>query len=223
MEIAAILKFSALDYPGKLSAVVFCQGCSLRCCYCHNPDFLDASLPGHVLHEEFLSFLESRVGLLEAIVFSGGEPLLQSDLKESIELVKGWGYVVGMHTSGIIPNSLKLVLPMLDWVGFDIKTRFELYENITNTPGSGNYAAESLDIILASGVNYEIRTTYDPRNITDTDLIDIARVLSARGVRKWIIQGCIIRGDAALTALPLPSQDTLSEIAIHVDVKLRRS
>ncbi|MDR1609704.1 MAG: anaerobic ribonucleoside-triphosphate reductase activating protein [Holosporales bacterium] len=223
MKIAAILKFSALDYPGKLSGVVFCQGCPLRCGYCHNPNFLDPSLSENVLHEEFLSFLKNRVGLLEAIVFSGGEPLLQPDLMESIKLAKDLGYSVGIHTSGIIPDALKSVLPMLDWVGLDVKTCFELYENITNTPGSGNYAAESLDIILASGVNYEARTTYDSRNITESDLINIARVLGSRGVHKWVIQECIIRGDEPPIPIPLPPQTVLSEIATYIHVELRRS
>ncbi|MDR2458967.1 MAG: anaerobic ribonucleoside-triphosphate reductase activating protein [Holosporales bacterium] len=223
MKIAAILKFSALDYPGKLSAVVFCQGCPLRCVYCHNQDFLDSSLSGNVSREEFLSFLKTRVGLLEAIVFSGGEPLLQPNLREAIESVKELGYAVGIHTSGVIPNALKVILPTLDWVGLDIKTCFESYKDITNVADSGKLVAESLSIILASWVNYEIRTTYDSRNITDADLISIAQSLGERGVRRWIIQECIIRDDTRLTHLPLPSQDILSKIATYVNVELRRS
>jgi pyruvate formate lyase activating enzyme len=223
MKIAAILRFSALDYPGKLSAVVFCQGCPLRCAYCHNQDFLDPSVSGSVSHESFLSFLTSRTGLLEAIVFSGGEPLLQQDLKELIELTKEFGYAVGIHTSGIIPNALESILPMLDWIGFDMKTRFESYENITSVPDSGKRAAESLNIILSSGIDYEVRTTYDSRNITDLDLVDMARTLSRYNVCKWIIQECIIRDGTHSIHLPLPPQNTLSKIATYVDVELRRS
>jgi pyruvate formate lyase activating enzyme len=221
MKIAAILKFSTLDYPGKLSSVVFCQGCALRCKYCHNPKFLDPSLPGSITTEELLSFLESRIGFLEAVVFSGGEPLLQSDLEQVINAVKSLGYFVGLHTSGICPDEFKQVLPLLDWVGFDIKTCFDSYENITQTLGSGEKASESFEYLLNSGITYEVRTTYDPRNITDTDMINIAKFLKQNGVSRWVIQECITRDNGVTEHLSLPHQIILTDIGMYINVEMR--
>jgi pyruvate formate lyase activating enzyme len=223
MKIAAILKFSTLDYPGKLSCVVFCQGCPLRCCYCHNADFLDPLQPEKVSIETFISFLKNRIGLLDAVVFSGGEPLLQQDLGALIDISKSLGYLVGLHTSGAAPSALKIILPTLNWIGFDLKTSIESYENITRTKDSGKNAVESLDLILTSGINYEVRTTYDSRNISEPDLINIAKFLSKRGVSRWTIQECIIRDGAHSTRLPLPSQDAISETSTFINVNLRRA
>lgn len=221
-KIAAIQKFSTLDYPGKLSAVVFSQGCPIRCVYCHNPDFQDYTKPGIIAFTDLLNFIKERKGLLDAIVFSGGEPLMQRDLYDAISIVKQEGFLLGLHTAGTIPNKLNQVLPLLDWVGFDIKTSFDKYEEITRIPNSGKLALEGFDLLQKSGIPYEVRTTVDSRNIKSEDLIDIAKFLKLKNVKKWVLQECIIRSAEKNLNIPLPNQDIIANISKYTEVEIRR-
>jgi len=221
-KIAAIQKFSTLDYPGKLSAVVFSQGCLIRCVYCHNPDFQDYTKPGVIAFTELLSFIKERKELLDAIVFSGGEPLMQRDLYDAIFMVKQQGFLIGLHTAGTIPNKLNQVLPLLDWVGFDIKTSFDKYEEITKIPNSGKLALEGFDLLQKSGIPYEVRTTVDSRTIKPEDLIDIAKFLKLKNVKKWVLQECIIRSAEKNLNIPLPNQDIIANISKYTEVEIRR-
>jgi pyruvate formate lyase activating enzyme len=222
MKIAAIQKFSMLDYPNKLSAVVFCQGCGMRCKYCHNPDFLDVSKPVALEFSELSQLLENRKDKLEAVVFSGGEPLLQPDLYEAMTKVKSMGFLIGLHTAGMEPSRFSEVLPIVNWVGFDIKTSFENYENITQVKNSGKFAKESFEKLLASNADYEIRTTYDPRNTTAEDMINVAKTLQIHGVADWIIQECILRNNKLKERLYLPNSDIISEISKYVNIEFRQ-
>ena len=222
LKIAAVLKFSTLDYPGKLSAVVFCRGCPNRCKYCHNPDFQDESMGSAITFKEFTEFLEPRKGLLDAVVFSGGEPLMQSALRDSIEAVKKMGFLVGLHTSGVLPNKFDEVLDVVDWVGFDIKTSFENYEKITSIPFSGILAKKSFEKLIQSGVNFEIRTTVDSRHILTEDLYEIAKFLKENNVKKWVLQECILRSNAEDFKVPLPDLETLKDISNYIEVEIRK-
>lgn len=221
-KIAAIQKFSTLDYPGKLSAVVFSQGCPIRCVYCHNPDFQDYTKSGVIAFTELLTFIKERKELLDAIVFSGGEPLMQRDLYDAISMVKQEGFLIGLHTAGTILNKLNQVLPLLDWVGFDIKTSFDKYEEITKIPNSGKLALEGFDLLQKSGIPYEVRTTVDSRTIKPEDLIDIAKFLKLKNVKKWVLQECIIRSAEKNLNIPLPNQDIIANISKYTEVEIRR-
>jgi pyruvate formate lyase activating enzyme len=219
VKIGGLLRFSALDYPGKLSCVVFCQGCPLRCVYCHNPEFQPYSTDISVDFQELLDFLKSRYGYLDAVVFSGGEPLLQSDLAQIIESIKDFGFLVGIHTSGVVPDMFEKIITLVDWVGFDIKTVFRKYNIITKSPNSGQLAEVSLKILLDSRVNCEIRTTYDPRFIFQDDIFEIAEILQRAGVQEWVIQECVIRETSEV--LSLPNRDVIEKASELIRISLR--
>ncbi len=108
------------------------------------------------------AFLESRRGLLDAVVFSGGEPTMQPYLKQAALAVREKGFLVGLHTAGAFPETLKGVLPFLDWVGMDLKAPFHEYELVTGVPGSGEDARKSALLVRESGVAHQFRTTLDP-------------------------------------------------------------
>ena len=223
LQIGGLLKFSTLDYPGKLCSVIFCQGCSMRCSYCHNPDFQDISKPGKFVFEDVLDFLKTRIGLLEAVVFSGGEPLLQQSLKESVKRVKELGFLVGVHTAGMALNIFDDILEIVDWVGLDIKTSFENYEKVTGVIGSGELAKSSFEKLINSGVEFETRTTFDSRYISEDDLHTIANTLAEKKVKKWILQECVLRKDNKEDeTLLLPSTSVLENISKVIEVELRR-
>ena len=158
LRVGGLTPLSASDYPDRLAAVVFCQGCAWRCTYCHNPELLDFSGKPLLPWPEVLAFLEKRRGLLDAVVFSGGEPTLQRSLPEAMREVKELGYLVGLHTAGVVPRRLAEVLPLLDWVAMDLKADWEHHHGVTGVRGSAKPARESLSLILASGVASEFHT-----------------------------------------------------------------
>ena len=152
IKVAALLRFSLLDYPDKISAVLFTQGCPLRCVYCHNPDFQNPNVDTNTSFDEVIQFLSTRIGLLEGVVFSGGEPLLQANLYDAVQRVKEMGFLVGLHTSGCIYNNFIKILPLIDWVGFDIKQVFNKYSEITQITNSELQVVKYINALLNSNV-----------------------------------------------------------------------
>ena len=124
LKLAGLTPFTTIDFPGRLSAVAFVQGCPWRCVYCQNSWMQQRSFdPGleHSSWEELESLLKRRHGLLDGVVFSGGEPCLDPALPAAVRAVKEMGYEVGLHTGGSYPARLAEVLPDLSWVGLDVK------------------------------------------------------------------------------------------------------
>ena len=218
MKVAALLPFSLLDYPGKISAVIFTQGCPLRCVYCHNPDFQNFAAPGKLDFSDVIDFLKKRIGLLDGVVFSGGEPLLQSDLYDAMEEAKSMGFLIGLHTSGAIYNNFINILKLTDWIGFDFKMPFSSYDTITQVK---NLEIEkSFEALINSAVDYEIRTTVDSRFITRERLMEMAHFLVRHKVKEWILQECILRGERDIH-LALPSEEEIQELSKILPVSIR--
>src|SRR5690242_19840999 len=128
LNIGGFVPFSATDYPDHLCAVVFCQGCPWRCGYCHNAHLQAAAARTSIRWQDVLVFLGTRRGLLDAVVFSGGEPTMQRALPDAMREVKAQGFKVGLHTAGIYPRKLAMLLPLVDWTGLDVKAPFDRYE-----------------------------------------------------------------------------------------------
>ncbi len=188
LRVGGLTPLSTTDWPGMLAAVVFCQGCPWHCSYCHNPDLIPAQGGSDLGWESVLGLLHRRQGLLDAVVFSGGEPTLQAGLLNAIIEVRQLGFAVGLHTAGAYPQRLQAILPLVDWVGMDIKAPFADYPAITGVPGSGKRALASLDFILQSGVAHEIRTTVHPALLDDKAVCTLADDLASRGVRHYALQ-----------------------------------
>ncbi|MHB0973444.1 MAG: anaerobic ribonucleoside-triphosphate reductase activating protein [Thiobacillus sp.] len=212
LRVGGFTPLSSTDWPGMLAAVVFCQGCPWRCRYCHNPDLIPARGEHEIPWEDVLAFLRRRQGLLDGVVFSGGEPTLQASLADAMREVRALGYKVGLHTGGMYPEKLAAVLPLVDWVGMDVKAPFADYPAITGVAGSGSRASTGLQRVLASGVDHEIRTTVHPVLLSSSDLADMGRGLAARGVKHYVIQafrsqGCRDKGLCWNTARDYSLQD----------------
>lgn len=158
LRIGGLTRCSANDYPDKLAAVVFCQGCAWRCGYCHNPELQPARGRTQIAWRDVLAFLAKRRGLLDAVVFSGGEPTQQSALKQAMAEVKRMGFLIGLHTAGIVPRRLAEVLPLVDWVGMDLKAPFNDHGRVTGVSGSARRARASLQLLRTSGVACEFHT-----------------------------------------------------------------
>lgn len=188
LRVGGFEPFSTLDFPGRLAAVVFCQGCPLRCGYCHNPELIAPGAERRLDFGDVLSVLDSRKGFLDAVVFSGGEPLAQAALMPAIEAVKARGFAVALHTAGTSPKLLEKLLPHLDWVGFDVKAPFESYEGVTGVARAGAKARACLDLLSASGLAFEVRTTLWPERLGATDIRAIAFALTQNGVSRFVLQ-----------------------------------
>ena len=190
LRVGGFTRLTTIDYPGELSAVVFCQGCPWRCRYCQNGDLLDSGVNESLIDwADIRAFLRQRVGLLDAVVFSGGEPTAQSALSAAISETRALGYKIGLHTSGAYPERLRPLLPLIDWVGLDIKARPEDYAALTGVPDSGERAWSSLALLLDAGVNLEVRTTLMP-DWTPDYLRTLSQRLAAKGVRRYVLQAC---------------------------------
>ncbi|SNR67548.1 pyruvate formate lyase activating enzyme [Humidesulfovibrio mexicanus] len=173
LNVGGLLPLSTIDWPDRLSAVVFCQGCAWNCPYCHNAALRPFG-PGDRTWDSVAQWLDTRRGLLEAVVFSGGEPLLQPGLADAMAQVRDMGYAVGLHTSGMATQAMARVLPLAHWVGMDIKAPARLYERVTGVAASADAAWASLALLRKSGVAFELRTTWHPQVLTEHDLLELA-------------------------------------------------
>ncbi|MFZ2825753.1 anaerobic ribonucleoside-triphosphate reductase activating protein [Hydrogenophaga sp.] len=194
LRIGGLTRLTGVDFPGRLAAVVFLQGCPWRCGYCHNPALLDAAVPGALAWSAVRAFLQQRRGLLDGVVFSGGEPTLQAALVPALAEVRALGFATGLHTGGMYPERLAQALPQLDWVGLDVKAPAQCYDAVTGTPGSGARAAQSLRLLLDSGVALECRTTWHAGLFGRDGLFRLADALAALSVPRWVLQACSGQG-----------------------------
>jgi pyruvate formate lyase activating enzyme len=165
-----------IDFPGKISAIVFTQGCNLRCGYCHNPELIalrrQTGAAPHWEDADVLYYLEKRRGALEGLVVTGGEPTIQPDLKDFLSKVKALGYLVKLDTNGTNPPALKDLLEnkLLDFVAMDVKAPFEKYAAVCGMPVDTDKIKASITLLQSSGLPHELRTTYDKTLLTDDDI-----------------------------------------------------
>lgn len=188
-RIGGITPFTTLDFPGCLAAVIYAQGCPWRCRYCYNSSLWPFCPSKPVVETaEAVKFVESRVGKLEAIVFSGGEATAQPGLYDWMAWVKTMPFKVGLETAGIYPEALSQVLPFCDFVAMDIKAPFHRYERVTSVEGSGQAPIRSLFYILESGVRHEFRMTWHPAIFGENDVLEAARELAFMGGKHFVLQ-----------------------------------
>ena len=180
MKIGGLQKFSLIDYPGRISAIVFTQGCNFRCPYCHNPELVDPAQYGPILsEEEVIFFLEKRRGKLDAVTLTGGEPTLQPDIDRFLQEIKGMGYLTKIDTNGSNPDVLDRLIRghLVDYLAMDVKGPLKKYERIVNAKVKTAKIRRSIELITASGIEHEFRTTVVRSQLDNEDLIAIAELL----------------------------------------------
>ena len=218
LRVGGFEPLTTVEWAGRLSAVVFLQGCPWRCRYCHNAELAPLTGPGMRPWAEVLEDLRARQGFIDAVIFSGGEPTLQSELPVAMRDVAELRFEVALHTNGFDPQALQRVLDTgkVSYVAMDVKAPFDRYQDITTVPASGRPAEESVGVVVASGVPHEFRTTYHPALLTHQDLRDIATALEQRGAQAWFIQkfrreGCPSPGLRNSVLLPADMPEELQE------------
>jgi len=187
MEIAAVVKCSFIDYPGKIAAVVFTPGCNLNCGYCHNRALLTRNnLTARIAPETVLWWLQGRATLLDAVVVSGGEPTLQFGLAGFVAEVRALGYLVKLDTNGTHPAVLAALLEagLLDYVAMDIKAPPKKYDAVCGVPVDQGSIHDSIALLMGGHVDYEFRTTIIPQ-LTREDILVIGNRI--RGARAYVL------------------------------------
>jgi len=184
VKIGGLVKLSLIDYPGKLSAVIFLEGCNFRCSFCHNPDLV-LSRTTKIDTTDVFVFLKKRIGMLNGVVITGGEPTVQHGLVDFIREIKMLGFSVKLDTNGSNPRVIKKLLDekLIDYIAMDIKAPFEQYD--VGAALDINKIKESIKMIKESNLDYEFRTTIEPR-LNKEDLVKIAKQLG--GAKRFALQ-----------------------------------
>ncbi|MFX1253569.1 MAG: anaerobic ribonucleoside-triphosphate reductase activating protein [Promethearchaeota archaeon] len=212
MHFGGFQKFSVIDYPGKLSAISFTYGCNLRCPYCHNPELVHPKKENNLEYPEIeiIKFMESRIGKLDALVITGGEPTLHADLEDFIKKIKQLGFLVKLDTNGTRPEVLKQLLNknLLDYIAMDVKAPFERYQEVVRSKVDVSKIQKSITLLKRSKISYEFRTTVVKEFITLQDVKRIGKEIN--GALLEVIQNfaptkCL--DHAFLTKIPYSSEE----------------
>ena len=187
MKISGIQKLTLLDFPGKVACTIFTPGCNLRCPFCHNATLV-FSCTDEIGEESVLAFLKKRVGILDGMCVTGGEPLLQKDIAAFLRKVKDLGYQIKLDTNGTFPDRLQPLLEegLVDYVAMDIKASPANYDNATGVVTDLDKVRRSVELLKNSGVAHEFRTTTVKGIHTADDFAAIAEWL--QGEENYYIQ-----------------------------------
>jgi len=188
LKIKGFIKTSLIDYPGKISSVIFLGGCNFRCGFCFNPvlvkspDSLD-DVPEELVFE----FLRKRKKWIDGVVLLGGEPTLHEDIIDFSEKLKKMGFLVKLDTNGSNPEVVEkmIKLGLVDYIAMDVKTSFERYDIL----GLGKFVEnvrKTAELIRRSGLDYEFRTTVIPGIVEESDILEIGK--SLKGSKRYFIQ-----------------------------------
>ncbi len=193
MKIGGIQKLTLLDYPEKTSAIIFVAGCNFRCGFCHNPQFVDPENIKEIVdflipEDKFFKFLDTRKGLLDGIVVSGGEPTIFPDLPEFMQKIKDKGFLVKLDTNGTNPEMIQKLIDerLVDFIAMDVKMTPEKYSEIAGIKVDGEKIEESINLILKSGLPHEFRTTVLREFHDEAEIEGIAKLV--KGAEKFALQ-----------------------------------
>lgn len=197
MVIQGLQKLTLLDYPEKVACTIFTAGCNFRCPFCHNASLVvDTYKNQEISIQELFAFLEKRMGILDGVCVTGGEPLIQPDIEELLRRIKGMGYAVKLDTNGSFPDKLRRLVEeeLVDYVAMDIKNSQESYGR---TIGIKDYDVrnihKSVRYLLSDAVPYEFRTTVVREFHQRSDFESIGRWI--KGARHYYLQQFVDSGD----------------------------
>ena len=175
MKISGFQKLTLLDFPDKVSCIIFTQGCNFKCSYCQNSVLIPHKCDEQIEEEKILEYLKKRKNILDGIVISGGEPTVQKDLYEFIKKIKSMGFLVKLDTNGSNPTLLKKLIDenLLDYVAMDIKNIFNKYKIVAKTCVNIDNIKESIKILCKSNIDYEFRTTIIKNIHSIEDILEI--------------------------------------------------
>lgn len=187
MNIAGVQKVTLLDYPGKVACEIFTQGCNFECPFCQNSSLIPITNTGEFSEEEIFEYLVLRKKILDGVVITGGEPTVQKDLKGFIKKIKDLGLLVKLDTNGGNPKVLQELIDedLVDYVAMDIKNIFNKYNITAGKKINLDNIKKSIEILKASKIDYEFRTTIIKEMHSLDDIISICKLV---GDAKYYLQ-----------------------------------
>lgn len=187
MNIAGVQKVTLLDYPGKVACEIFTQGCNFECPFCQNSSLIPITNTGEFSEEEIFEYLNLRKNILDGVVITGGEPTVQKDLKSFIKKIKDLGLLVKLDTNGGNPKVLQELIDedLVDYVAMDIKNIFNKYNITSGKKINLDNIKKSIEILKASKIDYEFRTTIIKEMHSLDDIISICKLV---GNAKYYLQ-----------------------------------
>lgn len=191
MNISGLEKLSVTDYPGYVSCIVFTQGCNFNCLFCHNSSLIPFK-KGSITEEEVLAYIEKRKNILDGVVITGGEPLLQSNIKEFIKKIKKIGLKVKLDTNGSNYTLLKELIDndLIDYIAMDIKSDMTNYEQLTGFKKNNfDSIKDTIKLIENSNIDYEFRTTIIKEYHNLDNIINICILINPKS--KYYLQNYI--------------------------------
>jgi len=194
MNIHGLMKMTLLDFPGKVACTVFLGGCDMRCPFCHNGELLDPNAPAIMDETELHRFLQTRKGLLDGVVFTGGEPLLRKELPTLLSSIRELGFQIKLDTNGNHPDQLKKVVEagLVDYVAMDIKNCPDKYGVTIGIPGFDiSKILKSVEFLLSGKVDYEFRTTVVSPLHDEECMQKIGEWI--KGAKRYYLQGFVDR------------------------------
>ena len=217
MTISGLQKMTLLDYPGKVACTVFLHGCNYRCPFCHNSELLEGRPEPLMTVEEFLGFLKKRVGLLDGVCISGGEPTLSSGLRDLLAAIKELGFAVKLDTNGSRPAVLKALVAegLVDYVAMDIKNAPSRYAEMVGLQKVDLAAIEESAAFLMSGaVDSEFRTTVVTPFHDEASIAEMGRWMYAlnsnKPVKKLFLQPFVDRDTVVFSGLGAPESSQMT-------------
>lgn len=188
MEAAGLQKTSLIDYPGKVSCVIFLPGCNFTCPYCHNPELAKGLYPERISLNQLTTFLTQRRNLLDGVVITGGEPTLHTGLPDLCRTIQGLGYAVKLDTNGSRPKVLAQLMraKLINYIAMDIKTSLEAYRPPLCRETAATKVAQSVDLIMAGDLAYEFRTTCVAPFVDENHMARITATI--QGARQYTLQ-----------------------------------
>ena len=208
MQIGGLQKLTLLDFPGRVACTVFLQGCNFRCPFCHNTPLVVGGQDA-VRQQDFFALLKKRRGLLDAVVVSGGEPLLHPDIEAFLQRIRAEGYAIKLDTNGSFPARLRRLLQagLVDYVAMDIKNSPEKYEATSGAAGILPAVEESAAILLDAAIPCEFRTTVVDELHEPSDFDAIGRWL--QGANAYYLQGFVDSGHILCGGLHAASEEKM--------------
>lgn len=187
MNIAGVQKVTLLDYPGKVACEIFTQGCNFECPFCQNSSLIPITNTGEFSEEEIFEYLNLRKNILDGVVITGGEPTVQKDLKGFIKKIKDLGLLVKLDTNGGNPKVLQELIDekLVDYVAMDIKNIFNKYNITAGKKINLDNIKKSIEILKASKIDYEFRTTIIKEMHSLDDIVSICKLV---GSAKYYLQ-----------------------------------
>lgn len=206
MVLGGLQKLTLLDYPAHVACTIFTVGCNLRCPFCHNAPLVIPGQTPPIEEEEIFRFLEKRRGILDGVVVSGGEPLLQNDIEPFLERIKRMGFAVKLDTNGVFHERLARILKsgLVDYVAMDVKNAKEKYELTAGAGGILPSVEKSVQLLLEGGTPYEFRTTAVKELHEPEDFRRIGEWIA--GAERYFIQQFIDSGNLLKGGFTTPTE-----------------